>query len=805
MYLRFRLLLTLNFICGMLLAQKVTIVDKITAQPISNVAIYSLKPAHSTITNARGQADISIFKNSDSIYFKHVSYKQRSLTYNEVADLKNFIDLEILNVSLDEVIISANRWEQQYREVPHRVEKMTQRDILFANPQTAADVLSAGGFAYVQKSQLAGGSPILRGFATNRVLLVVDGVRMNNAIFRTGNLQNVISIDALSIQNSEILFGPGAVIYGSDAIGGVMDFHTLEPIMAQNGKPIITGGAVTRFSSANEEKTGHINFNFGTSKWASRTSFSYSDFGDLKAGSNGNSYFLRPIYQQRINGKDSTLINPDPSKQVHSGYSQFNLMEKIKYKPSERMEFEYSLYYSKTSDAPRYDRLYLTDRDGHLVNAQWYYGPQKWVMNRLKFMYTDKTNFFDAFKVTAAHQLYEESRHDRKMNNARLRNQYEKVNAVSLNIDFDKTLSSNATLFYGFEGIHNTVNSTANRKDIKTGVTSPVNTRYPDGSTWQSYAFYGNLKLDLSSKWILNTGLRYSQIGLSASFDTTMFPFPFASAKLNHGALNGAVGLVYTPVKNIQLYTNLSTGFRSPNIDDLGKVFDSEPGTVVVPNDNLSSEYAYNAELGTAFTVKDFLKTNISIYYTLLDNALARRDFSYDGNDSIMYDGIMSKVQAIQNITQAYIFGTQIGIEFIPARNFRITSHLNYQVGEEQSEDSLKYYPLRHAVPLFGNSHIIYERQKLRLDLYADYNAGLSFDDLPLSERSDAAPYAKDENGMPFVPAWYTLNFKAAWYINQYLSVSGGIENITDQLYRPFAAGISAPGRNFIVSIKASF
>lgn len=801
---RFILLFISILLPGWSFGQKVTIIDKVTAQPISNVAIFSDSPSISTITNAKGQADITVFKGIEIIHIKHISYKELTMTYAELQD-QDVIDLELKNISLDEVIISANRWEQENREVPHRIEKMTQRDILFANPQTSADLLAAGGYAYVQKSQLAGGSPILRGFATNRVLLVVDGIRMNNAIFRTGNLQNVINIDALSIQSNEILFGPGAVMYGSDAIGGVMDFHTLDPVLSETSSITVSGNALTRYSSANREKTGHLNFNIGLNKWAFRTAFTFSDFDDLKAGKNGNSHFLRPIYQKSINGADTVVINDDPQKQIYSGYNQTNLLQKILYKPNSKIEFDYGFYYSETSDAPRYDRLYLVNDNGELTNAEWYYGPQKWMMNRLTTTLKGYSRLFDDARIEIAHQLYQESRHDRKMNNSRKRNQFEKVNALSLNIDLDKKLSTKATLFYGVEGIYNKVNSTANRLNIFTKEVSAVNTRYPDGSDWQSYALYSNLKYELTPEWIVNGGLRYSYITLSADFDTSMFPFPFTHAELKNGALNGSLGLVWLPAKTAQIYLNLSSGFRSPNIDDLGKVFDSEPGTVVVPNADLEPEYAWNAEVGTAFIRSDYLKVDVSVYYTLLNNALARRDFTYNGQNVIDYDGVPSKVEAIQNITKAYVTGIQGGIEIIPIKSIKIQSKLSYQYGREQSEDSLKYYPLRHSVPLYGTTHFIVERHRLQVDLYADYNAGLEYEDMPLSEISDSAPYAKNSDGLPFVPGWYTLNMKASWFINRHLSVNLGIENITNQLYRPFASGISAPGINFLGSVKASF
>jgi len=174
--------------------------------------------------------------------------------------VKNQIDLE-------EVVISASKWEQKLNEVPNKITKITKTQILRNNPQTSAYLLAQTGTVFIQKSQLGGGSPMIRGFATNRVLLVIDGVRMNNAIYRSGNLQNIISIDALSTQTAEVIFGPGSLIYGSDAIGGVMDFHTLEARFAKEKKVLVTGSALARYSTANKENTFHADMNLGLKKW----------------------------------------------------------------------------------------------------------------------------------------------------------------------------------------------------------------------------------------------------------------------------------------------------------------------------------------------------------------------------------------------------------------------------------------------------------------------------------------------------------------------------------------------------------
>ena len=135
-----------------------------------------------------------------------------------------------------EVVISASRWDEQARTVSREITKVTPLEIQRRNPPTTADALAQTGVVHVQKSQLGGGSPMLRGFAANAVLMVVDGVRINNAIYRGGNLQNVINVDAASLDGLEVLFGPGSVQYGSDALGGVMNFRTRQPFFADDDK-----------------------------------------------------------------------------------------------------------------------------------------------------------------------------------------------------------------------------------------------------------------------------------------------------------------------------------------------------------------------------------------------------------------------------------------------------------------------------------------------------------------------------------------------------------------------------------------
>ena len=458
-------------------AQTITVVDKTSREAIAGAVIQNLTKNTAQFTNAKGKVMPENLSPGDSLKINYFGYKEKVLVYSGETNLK--IDLLEQNIRLDEIIVSASRWEKHEKENAVRVEKIKMKDVALQNPQTAADMLGGNSNVYIQKSQQAGGSPILRGFATNRVLLVVDGVRMNNAIFRSGNVQNVISLDANAMESAEVLFGPGAVLYGSDAIGGVMDFHTLKPLLSDSSKPLIKANALLRYSTANQEKTGHADFSIGFKKLGFVSSVSYSQFDDLMAGTvGGDSAYLRPYYQIVRADKDTQVVNKNPSLQINSGYSQLNLMQKIMFAPNSKLKLTYAFHYSESSNAPRYDRLIAdANNDKRLDFSEWYYGPQTWQMHHLNIRHKGNGLLYNNMKIQAASQQFGESRHDRRFNAtgsstssaARLRHQYEKLNASSMNADFDKLIGENTELFYGAEYVHNQVFSNANRVNVYTG------------------------------------------------------------------------------------------------------------------------------------------------------------------------------------------------------------------------------------------------------------------------------------------------------------------------------------------------
>lgn len=783
-------------------SQIIKVKDIETGKPIELATISANNSSKYLITNSNGEADISAFKNAEKIHVSLIGYETLTTSYKEIEKSDFTIEITPTSFTLDKIVISATRWNQSSDDIPAKITTITSKDITLQNPQTAADLLGISGEVFIQKSQQGGGSPMIRGFSTNRLLYTVDGVRMNTAIFRSGNLQNVISLDPFATEKTEVFFGPSSVIYGSDAIGGVMSFQTITPQLSLSDKPLVSGKAVSRYSSANNEKTAHFDVNLGWKKWALVSSFTTNDFGDLKMGSYGPGEYLRPFFVQRQDSADVIITNPDPKVQTPSGYTQINIMQKLRFKPSQNWDFEYGFHYSETSSYSRYDR-HIRYKNGLPRYGEWYYGPQKWMMNNFSITNSKENFMYDQFNIRLAQQSFEESRISRDFNKPDREIRIEEVEAYSINLDFTKSIQKKNTIFYGIEGVINDITSRGTNQDISTGISQPGATRYPQ-STWSSFAAYISDQYKFSDKFLIQAGARYNQFMIDAEFDTTFYPFPFTTASLNSGAITGSFGMVYKPTEKWVISTNLATGFRAPNVDDMGKVFDSEPGAVVIPNPDLEAEYVYNADLGIAKIFGESVKLDFTAYYSLLQNALVRRDYTLNGMDSIMYDESLSQVQAIQNAAVATVYGVQAGVEIKLPSHFTLSGNFNYQVGEEELDDGTKS-PSRHAAPWFGTTRLTYSYQNLMLQLYSIYNGERPFEDMPEEEKGKTEIYATDENGNPYSPGWYTLNFKAMYQFTNHFTISAGVENITDERYRPYSSGLVAAGRNVVIAFKATF
>ena len=706
---------------------------------------------------------------------------------------------------LDEVIIYSNKFAEQKKNVVQKIEVVSAQRIALVNAQNTGDLLSGTGNVFVQKSQQGGSSPVIRGFEASRVLLVIDGIRMNNAIYRAGHLQNVITVDQNMLERIEVLYGPASTLYGSDALGGVVHMRTKNPKLSVTDKMVVDGSAFARYSSANNEKTAHFDISLGGKKLAWLQSYNFSDFDDLKMGRNYRDDYpdfgRRTHYVTTINGIDSVVRNEDDLVQRFSGYRQWDITQKLLFRPASRTTHVLNVQYSNSSDIPRYDRLQDL-RNGALRYAEWYYGPQLRTLAAYELS-VEGLGFFTQFKSIISYQHIEESRNQRDYRRYdRLDSRKEDLDVYAFTVDGRK-LWAQHELTVGFDGQLNDLQSRATRTNIQTGAVSPLDTRYPNGkNSVNHFGVYAQHIFKFGDgKFVLNDGIRFQYISLHSTIaDNSIFQLPFSEIRQNNGAVTGNIGLVYLPAEGTRITAGLASGFRNPNIDDLARIFESNNAIrqVVFPNPDIRPEYTYNGDLGISKTFGK-LFVEATGFYTLFRNAIALAPFQLNGQDSVDYNGVNSRVYANQNVNRACLYGAHASVRFDASAGLRLSSTINYTFGRLQHSNKTTV-PLDHIPPLYGRTAITYNRQKVHAELYALYNGWKHIEHYNPSGE-DNLQYATIDG----IPSWITFNFKTTLSLRHKLSLQLGVENIIDRNYRQFASGFSAPGRNFIAALRSNF
>ncbi len=805
-------------------SQEIWVEDNNSGEPLEGVAIFNKEKDKSTITNIYGKASLDSFSKNDSLYFQFLGYKNLKFSLFDIIenDIK-YVKMIPENQILQEVFLSVARSRTSANKIAEKVSIVSAKEIDNRPALTGAEILEISPSIRIQKSQGGGGSPVLRGFEANRVLLVVDGVRMNNAIYRSGHLQNAITVDPHNIERVEIVFGSSSVGYGSDALGGVIHYYTKSPEI--NRENVFSHEFTSSFNSANSSSINNLTTSLSFKKWGSITSFSYSNFGDILSGTNRShgypSWGLTNYYSEnnRNNYSPSPTYNATPDLQKNTGYNQYDLFQKFSFRLPKNMLLNLNIQYSSSSDIPRYDKL-SEIKNQNLKYSEWYYGPQKrlFVSPQLKF-FVGKP-WLKKGTITGALQDVKESRINRKFDEFTRFYYDEKVGVYSLNADFYGS-RSNVSFSYGLELTHNSIESTASSKDlvIKNGRISDlvnfktVPSRYPDnGSSYSSYAAYFNFIYEMNEKLTFNAGFRITSTLLKAKWnDETRVNKLLSSLNLKKQALTGTIALTYILKEKWQLSSLISSGFRNPNIDDIGKVRENS-GVLLVPNSFLKPEYAYTLDAGILHSEKDKSKYfSLRGYITLVSRHIVRDNFSIFGDttteslETIIYNGDEVITQANKNLGDRFIYGLSSELGYRLNKNFNSEASFTFT----KANKDYSVGPMSSIPPFFGSFYLNYESSKLTSKIHWKFSASKGpfeyswggedgLDETPIIEPNsldDRVKYAGS-------PKWNILSFLSQYKFSEKTKLKFGITNIFDVHYRTFASGISSEGRSFYIGIK---
>ena len=823
---KYNLFLFFFLVTGFCFSQKIKIIDKHTGKSIRNVTVYNEKSTINLSSDSEGFVDVSVFKKNENILFSHISYEPQKIKKTILQKQKMVVFLNKQSAQLDEIVLSVFKKSEKTNRIAEQIAVVSSKEIQKISPQTSADLLATIPGIKVQKSQFGGGSPVIRGMESNRVLLVVDGVRMNNAIYRKGHLQSSISVAPNMLDKTEVVFGPSSVLYGSDALGGVIHYYTKTPKLSAEEE--VKSQFFSRFSSVNQEITSHVSAELRFSNWASLTSISFSNFGDLQSGSRRSHGFKdwgKVFYYSENrygNYTENPTVNPRPEVLKNTGYHQTDFLQKFFIPLSKNTELKINLQYSTSSNIPRFDRL-IEFKNNSLKFAEWNYGPQNRFLLSSQFLIHPNKKWLESGSITGAYQQIKESRIQRKFGSLDRSYREELVNVFSVNGDFSVSLTQDKkrVLSYGFEFTYNDVRSKSYGKTLVVsngqinGSSSgfKVQSRYPDGgSNYLSSSAYIAYRQDLNSKTTLNTGLRFTNTTLHALWlDQTFIHLPETNVTAVNSAVTATIGYVYRPGKNWQLNSVVSSGFRSPNIDDIGRVREKS-GNISVPNIHVNPEFAYNVEIGLQkyFNDKKF-RVGANVYYSLLDNYI-QRDFVYNTDGSkkqVQFDGEFGNAITNQNKGTAYVFGYTLSYLGKISSTINSSGFITYTKGRTYDTKE----PMSSIPPLFGRVEINYKKDKIEFGAALKFNSKKDIEDFNITEgidNHDLTPIVDpnailDSDKYYGSPSWMTIGLTSNYLLSDTFSIQARLDNIFDEHYIEFASGISAPGRNASISFVANF
>ena len=789
--------LLLLFLVNAVYSQELKIIDAYGNPVKSKTVILNNTFSDTLETNNRGK--IKIRKNTD---YQSITI----LEYNTIVS-KDSIKNGVLQISNNETdalptfetkTTNHSHILNNLKEFDH--ETITKEKILNSDYSTSADILLLTDGVTIQKSQGGGGSPIIRGFEANRILLMIDGVRMNNAIYRNGHVQNSLTVDPFIIEDFNIIYGPSAVTYGSDAIGGVINYITTEPKLSNKKDSTLEKiRFITRLNKGADELTNHVDFNFGKQKWASFSSLTFKQFGDIVMGKNRKHGYADwgkvPYSIYPASGADSLIINPNPNNQLDIGYNQIDITQKFLFKPTQHLEISTNSQLSTSSNIQRFDQLNNYNENGIPQFATWEYGPQLRIMNVFDLNWKKLTPLFDDISLNASYQQVSESRNIRQFNNPYLEQNNEQVQIFGINMYANRSLTETLSLTYGGEVYVNDIQSTGKRTNIYTQSDFSHLSRYPSGGSGMiMQGYYGMVRWQ-KEKLSVVSGVRYALNKINGQFNDSIFGVHFEEINVNNNALNGSFHISYYPNTKTKYNFSLSTGFRSPNVDDLGKIFNKD-GFITVPNVNLIPEYAYNSSLGFTKTYlirnENSLKVKWNGFGTLLNNMIIKDDFHLNNQPYLNWNGVQYAVLANRNTDQGLVYGVNHSLE-LRIRNLQIKYALNYTKGII----TYNAMPVGHIPPITGNFFITLTEDEFTFSVFSLFNGVKNRNDFGPGNVDN--PFEATDSGYP---SWYTLNARISSTINSKLNLAIHLNNIFDVHYKTFASGISAPGRNLGVTLK---
>jgi len=643
----------------------------------------------------------------------------------------------VLSRTLSEIVITANRFGSVGINTPEAIKVADELSIRENQLRTVPEALSITPGVFVQKTNHGGGSPFVRGLTGNQTLLLLDGVRLSNSTTRYGPNQYFNTIDVFSIEKMEVLRGSGSVQYGSDAIGGTIQAFSNQLITTDES--LWGSSLLTRFATHGMEQSIRGGVNYSNNRIALRSGITWRNFGDIIGG-------------------DTT------GKQSPTGYREFDYDLKGKINLTEKTSGTVLYQDVNQINVPVYHKVALED---YKINKM---DPQK---RKLAYLRVDQemgTGLFKSLSATASYQNTRETREIQKNESSTLRIENDKVRSLGISAEAVLETPEIWSGIIGIEVYNDLVNST--RTDITSGNSTEKRGLYPDGSAMTSMAGFTVNSFDLGN-WIVTAGARFNTYVIKVDDEA------LGLTKLTPSALVGNLALLRKLSSTSNLFASLNTGFRAPNIDDLGTlgIVDFRYET---PNLDLKPESSVQYQIGYKYLDRK-VRGEVYIYRNQLYNLITR---SRVGEQYIEEYPVYQK----ENSDKSYIQGVETSWDYDFSNSWSFHGDITYTYGQNITKNE----PVRRIPPLFGR-------------IAAEYNQGswlVNVEWLAAAKQSRLAQGDKDDNRIPEggTPGWSVFNINSS-YTWKFITVDLSLRNILNADYRYHGSGVNGYGRSLLLTV----
>jgi hemoglobin/transferrin/lactoferrin receptor protein len=668
---------------------------------------------------------------------------------------------------LEQIVVTATRLPMRSFAVPALV-SVADADAVqqFYQSRTLPEALGEIPGVLVQKTAQGQGSPFIRGFTGFRNVLLIDGIRLNNSVFREGPNQYWNTVDPYSFNRLEVLKGPASVLYGSDAIGGAVNVLTSVARDAPSG---LTPRLLYRYAGAENSSTARAEATWKGEAVRARAGYTYKDYGDVEGGK-------------------------EVGEQPKTGYGEDDADLRVEYDLSADTTLTLGYQYVDQDDAWRTHRtIHGISWKGTTVGTdrELIFDQQR-QLGYLQLRHAGLGAVADTMRASISYHEQTEDQH-RLRSNLRSDELGFDVGTTGLAVQFDKK-SGALQLVYGADWYRDAVDSynveyNADGSVRREHVQGPV----ADDATYDLAGAFVQAIVELTPRLSTTLAARYTYAAVDARQVEDPVTFQAYSLQDHWDDFSASGRVAFMPVADgpLMLYAAVSQAFRAPNLSDLTRLDTARSNELEIPSPGLSPEEYLSYEAGVKYADERW--------------SAQAAWFLTDGSDVIVRTPTGNKVGTLNEVTKvnaadSRVYGVegQVSCQLLP--QLLVFADGVWLDGEADAYPTSAQQPVTEPIDLlmppswrFGAR---WTPASPRLQVEATVEHANLQDDLSTRDKLDTQRIPPGGT-----PEWTVLNLRSDWRLSDHATVSLAVENVTDEDYRIHGSGVNEPGRNVVMSV----